>query len=147
MAQTIQQIEDVQAEAERRGYIVATDTRYVRAVKRDALHVKQTFAWDTGLAILDPDEARSYVLLQAYCWIRGYDLDAGDDGKMELHRGMHHPAYQQQRRVAQTFDYFWDGGMDGVQHNMLQWIEHVEQSDYRPAHEAARSQGATHESA
>ncbi|SRR6266567_2148581 len=130
MLQTAITWNEIQIEAERRGYLLKVEgkvddsTLYVAKMK--AAHVNRRFREHPGFR-LAPERDDEYSLLQAYYWIRGYYLDYGDDGKMTLHRGMHHPLYDQQIRVAETWDYIWDGGLRGVHQKMLQWVAQVEQ--------------------
>jgi hypothetical protein len=119
-------LQDVQNEAERRGYRVTMTTTRIRAAKEQFTHVKRSFARIPDLS-LAPQQAADYALLQVYYWIRGYLLDSGDDGKVVLHRGMHHPAYNQAIRVAETFDYFDYRNLAWLHQAMQQWVEQVEQ--------------------
>lgn len=121
-------LETLKAEAERRGYKVAVDAEYITIEKKRFSHVKRSLSRFPEFS-LDPELAEQYALLDAYYWVRGYSLDYGDDGAFELHRGMLHPRYNPQVRVAQTFDYHWDAGwdMEVLQQKLAAWVEEVEQ--------------------
>jgi Fe-S-cluster formation regulator IscX/YfhJ len=120
---------EIQREAEQRGYLLQVEGETVHASKKQFPHVRQSFTEHPDFSP-DPHRADEYSLLQAFYWIRGYNLTHGDDGKVALHRGMHHPQYNQRIRVAETWDYFWDGDgkLEVLQQKMLAWMETVDQA-------------------
>lgn len=115
-------LNDVRAEAEKQGYRVTETGTTLRVIKKHVAHVNQSFELDSPLSI-DRRHARDFVLLQAYYWMRGYYLSYGDDAKVGLQRGMHHPAYDQKVRIAEVFDY---AGMKQLQRALTAWVELVE---------------------
>ncbi|MBA2677519.1 MAG: hypothetical protein H0U76_03875 [Ktedonobacteraceae bacterium] len=118
-------LDDIRAEAERRGYVLKVSGTAISAAKKQFAHVNCSFTRKPDFS-LSPRRAEEYALLQIYYWIRGYHLNYGDDGKVELHRGMHHPQYDQQARVAETWNYFDFPGLADLHQEMCQWVERVE---------------------
>jgi ribosomal protein S12 methylthiotransferase accessory factor YcaO len=131
MPRTAITFDEIRTEAERRGYSLTVDGERddttLHVAKKQFPHVKRSFSEHPDFS-LDPRRADEYALLQAYYWVRGYTLSSGDDGKVLLQRAMHHPAFQQNVRHEQIFDYFWDANGDLAQLHqvMLQWVNQAE---------------------
>lgn len=117
--------EDVTATAARLGFEVERNGSEIKAWKKAYPHVNKTFD-TTETFTLAPKRSEDFALLNLYYWIRGYTIDYGIDGKVELHLGMRHPQFQPQVWVAETWDYsdHWRFGV--LVRDMADWVAKIE---------------------
>lgn len=118
--------EEVTAIAAQLGFEVKRDGAEIKIWKKTHPHVIKSFD-TTERFTLAPKRSVDFAILSAYYWIKGYTIDYGIDGKVELHLGMRHPQFQPQVWVAETWDYsdHWSFGV--LVQDMAEWVAEIEQ--------------------
>ena len=116
-------LETLQAEAEKRGYTATVNTKNVIHVqKKQFAHVNSDFG--NGTDFIERRQNHNYALLEAYYWLCGYDMEYGDDRRVGISRGMLHPDFKPNVRVAEVIEYY---NMEQFQEELAAWVARVEQ--------------------
>jgi hypothetical protein len=120
-------LEELESEARWQGYTMETGEATVRCIRQGRRSIVRTFS-------LGPDEtvpprlAPSYGIIQAYFWVRGYDLRYEDE-LITLERGRQHPGYNRRVPVGTSIRYWEYRDLDALISALSGWvIEEAERS-------------------